>query len=203
MLLPPIGELSCGGGTGIGVDENRLAGVRVHGHRQLQVEVAPGAPRGPAVDALRKGGPLDPELRESGHLLLLGGEPRELGSLQHEIEGEEAPEDDTFGAEPSMADVLDAERPVQATPGDVAQPRFRPDAGDRMLGGNPLLDQPPHETMGGRSPSPDAEVVAVLGPRENTAMQTHEREPLRLGPGPAEHLQRRFTAAQVAARMMF
>ena len=49
-----MGELACGVGAGIGVDENRPPGV--HGHRELQVEVAPRAPRGPSVDALRKGG---------------------------------------------------------------------------------------------------------------------------------------------------
>ena len=136
MLLPPMGELSCGVGAGIGVDENRPPGV--HGHRELQVEVAPRAPRGPSVDALRKGGRLDPELREAGHLLLLGGEPGEVGTLHHEVEGEEAPGDDAFGAEPSMADVLDAERPVQATSENVAQPgRSREAVGTRMLGRNP------------------------------------------------------------------
>ena len=182
MLFSPMGDLACGVGAGIGVDENRLAGV--HGHRELQVEVAPRAPRGPSVDALRKGGRLDPEFRESGHLLLLGGEPRELGALYHEIEGEEPPEDDALGAAPPMADVLHPERPVQATSEDVAHPCGRPEGGERMLGGNPRLDQPSDKTVG--TPGPHVEAVAVLGPREDAAVKTNEREPLGGGPGPAE-----------------
>ena len=147
---------------------------------------------------MRKAGRLDPELRESGHLLLLGGEPRELGALHDEVEGEESPEDDALGAEPPMADVLDAERPVQATCEDVAQPNWRASSGERMFGSDPLLDQPPRETM--RDRPPDVEVVGVLGPREDAAVQAYDREPLRIGPGPAESRQRRFTAAQVGER---
>ena len=61
---------------------------------------------------------------------------------------------DALGAEPPMANVLDPKGPVQATSEDVAQPGGRPEAGERMLGGHPRLDQPPDETVGAQGPTP-------------------------------------------------
>ena len=54
----------------------------------------------------------------------------------------------------------------------------------RIPGGSSRLDQPPGETVG--APGPNVEAEAVLGPREDAAVKTNEREPVGGGPGPAE-----------------
>ena len=88
---------------------------------------------------------------------------------------------------PPVADVLDPQRPVDRLaryPAGFPSPiDKRPIALDRRFALNQELDEPIGVfTIG-------IEVMAELRPREDAAVKTHERDPFRVGSGPAERFQ--------------
>ena len=100
------------------------------------------------------GAPVDPDWQqrafhaervERGDLLLLRGQPRQVGVLDHVVEREEAPDEHGGGRGAAVADVLRAERPVELPGVDPAHAPDSADAWHGLLGGEPLRDQRVHE----------------------------------------------------------
>ena len=121
--------------------------------------------------------------------------------FQNEIEREKPPHNNRLAGLSPVADVLNAQRPVDRVARYAAclstAIHNRPLALDRL----PSLHQCLHEA--GRFPSVSVtKVMAELRPREDAAMQTDERDPFRVGSGPAERFQFAISSPQVLDHLL-
>jgi len=193
--LPPVAERVEVPTPGDGVDEG--CGALVGGDRERDGEVAAGGRDGAPEAALGEVGGRNAEGRETGDLLVLRGEPREVGVLDDVVEGEQAAEEEAGGANAPVADVLDVERPVEGARGDVAalfaraSTVRRKGAFTRGRG----LEQALHEAMrGGRAATL---LEHELGAEEDATVEADEGEPGSVPPGPAERFEGGLAASQV------
>ena len=90
---------------------------------------------GPLVEPGRQHAPGDPRGGQRVHLLGLGRKPRRARTFEQVVERQQPPQHDLRRGGRAVPDVLDPEHPVQAPPGDPAdpEPRAVPRLLDRVL----------------------------------------------------------------------
>lgn len=176
------------------IDVNETSDRPAEGDRHFPSERTHGAPalRG-SVNTPRQRPKLYPERLKGIYFLWLGREPRVVEVVEHEVQGEESPQDFRPRSVLAVPDVLGTDSAVDSS---GIEPADGADSLQIEFGRETALDKRVDEPTR-RSPGADAAEASVLRPQEDAAVQRDEGDPLRCPGLEPEFLDGLLAALQV------